>query len=342
MKKFKLLGAILFLVGLGLALGLLVSRSKAEQSGSSPESGATSRLKATYTSINSLSYGSESAGSWGDWGTYWNRIRSAGEWTPSGNGAVGDVRTGKTFYGSSRTQTTGTLSGASVAACSTQQYHDSHASATQANNCTSNITWSDPGDSITGTDKKDGNTTLIWSQYLKNNAGTVEFAASGGSTWNWNGSIVFTVTAANATAGATYTNNGQTFTVVTTIVAGTSLNATATGSPAASGTLTKASGTGDATITFSATAAGTNNVAVGMKTATQLCSERGSGWRLPTEKELMQAYIDGSYWNLTNPANYFWSFTEYDATSAWYVYLSNGTTYTNYKATNAFYVRCVR
>jgi len=50
-----------------------------ERSGGSPESGATSRIKAIYNSLVTLGLGSESAGAWGDWGAYWNRIRSAAE-----------------------------------------------------------------------------------------------------------------------------------------------------------------------------------------------------------------------------------------------------------------------
>lgn len=275
MKKFfsLALGAFALLAILVVSF-YFISQTYAEQSGSSPESGATSRLKATYDSLVSLSYGSESAGSWGDWGTMWNRIRSAAEFTPSGDAAVGDTRTGKTFYSSSRTQQTGTLSGAAVAACSTQQYHDSHASATQANNCVDNITWSDPADGITGTDKRDQNTTLIWSYPLYNNAGTVEFSSSTNSTWSWD-------------------------------------------------------------------ASGANNVAVGGKTASELCSERGNSWRLPTQKELQQAYIDGSYWNLNQPSNTFWSVTEYDATNAWRVTLYSGYT-SNSAKTTTYQVRCVR
>ena len=51
----------------------------AEQSPGTPESGTTSRIKAIYDSLKTLGYGSESAGSWGDWGAYWNRIRSSAE-----------------------------------------------------------------------------------------------------------------------------------------------------------------------------------------------------------------------------------------------------------------------
>lgn len=80
----------------------------AEQSGGSPESGAVSRIKAIYDSLVILGHGSESAGVWGDWGNMWNRIRSAGEWTPDGTATSDDVVAGETFYGSSRTKVTGT------------------------------------------------------------------------------------------------------------------------------------------------------------------------------------------------------------------------------------------
>lgn len=247
-------------------------KARAEQSGGSPESGATSRIKTTYDSVVALGFGSDAAGGWGDWGAYWNRIRSAAEFAPSGNAtAATDVRNTKTFYSNTRVQQTGTYPASS--SCSTQQYHDSHASATPGNNCS--ITWVDPGDSITGNDKKDPRTGLIWSWYLKNNAGTVNFVVTAGNDWSWDG-------------------------------------------------------TTDA-----------DSIAVGNKTASQLCSERGDGWRLPTEKEMMQAYIDGSNWNLTNPAHSFWSLTEYSPTNALYVNLSTGNTYFTAKTTS-YYVRCVR
>lgn len=66
-------------------------------------------------------------------------------------------------------------------------------------------------------------------------------------------------------------------------------------------------------------------------------------WYLPTQKELMQAYIDGAANNLPNPGNYVWSSTEnYNSQSnAWYVSLSYGTTYGSTKVTS-YAVRCVR
>lgn len=66
-------------------------------------------------------------------------------------------------------------------------------------------------------------------------------------------------------------------------------------------------------------------------------------WRLPSQKELMQAYIDGSANHLPNPDNTFWSATEDsgNAAYAWYVNLSYGPT-TNYTKSNNRYARCVR
>lgn len=77
------------------------------------------------------------------------------------------------------------------------------------------------------------------------------------------------------------------------------------------------------------------------RTAIQLCSDMGDGWRLPTQKELMQAYIDGSFWNLSQPAAYHWSATEGSATDSWTVNLSLGSTFPTTE-TDAYGVRCVR
>lgn len=79
----------------------------------------------------------------------------------------------------------------------------------------------------------------------------------------------------------------------------------------------------------------------GNRTAKQLCSDRGDGWRLPTQKELMQAYINGSYFNLSQPSNRFWSATQNDSTGAWTVFLSHGGT-ASLTMSNTLNVRCVR
>lgn len=66
-------------------------------------------------------------------------------------------------------------------------------------------------------------------------------------------------------------------------------------------------------------------------------------WYLPSQKELMQAYIDGSANNLRSPGHYLWSSTEqYSNTSyAWGVRLSDGDTANDTK-TSSYYARCVR
>jgi len=277
MKKiiFIILG-IALVATLGFTTFTIV---KAETSGGSPESGATSRIKTIYDHLkDDLSYGSDAAGAWGDWGAYWNRIRSASEWVPAGDAEVTDVKNGSTFYNTTRTEQTGTYPNPS--SCSTQQYHDSYgAPVTQTTNCTDTLTWTTADPAVTGDDtdaNTDPRTGLIWSNCIINSGGVPTFAATCGTNWSWDG-------------------------------------------------------TTDA-----------DSVAVGSKTAAQLCSERGNGWRLPTQKELMQSYIDGSNFNLTNPANYFWSLTEASATSAWFVLLSLGYTASYDKAPLSRYVRCVR
>jgi hypothetical protein len=107
------------------------------------------------------------------------------------------------------------------------------------------------------------------------------------------------------------------------------------------------------TVTFSPTtdsqwswdASAANNVAVGNMTAPALCSSMGNGWRLPYQKELMQAYIDGAYFNLSQPTLQYWSATEYGSNSAIYVNLSYGNSAPSYNGSKSYayyYVRCVR
>ncbi|MEI6144168.1 MAG: DUF1566 domain-containing protein [Candidatus Berkelbacteria bacterium] len=315
----------------------------AEQSGSTPESGVTSRMKTLYTDLTGLTFGSDSDTP--DWGTYWNRIKTAAKWTPSTTAGAGDVSSTKTFTANgSRSATSGTynlgnlsvgtvksgtlfgvgltgqypsatypLTGAGTVAgagdvksgkvawsndgtqisgnyapvsggpCSTDVL-DPADGGTTGNNCS--LTFTTNSSPVTGDDNRAGNTNkdpltgLTWSQYLKNNAGVIQFVASGGSSWTWN-------------------------------------------------------------------ATGAANVAVGNKTAAQLCNSSanpaGAGvWRLPTQNELMQVFIDGAYWNLTQPSYTFWSATENSVGSvAWYVNLAFGTT----DAIGEGYgydVRCVR
>jgi hypothetical protein len=104
-------------------------------------------------------------------------------------------------------------------------------------------------------------------------------------------------------------------------------------------------------ITYAWNATTTNNystVQAATSTASGLCTNgdhQQTGWYLPHQKQLMQAYIDGSYGNLeaSGVSRTYWSATtkSYGTTNAWYTYLSSGFT-TNDAKTNATYVRCVR
>ena len=274
-SRVKLPFAVLTLIGVMLTSFAFGAVVHGEQGSGSPESGVTSRLKTLYTTLQTAGYGTDT--NTPDWGTYWNRIATASQWVPSGaTASTTDVLSGKTFYGNSRTLQTGTgQAGLAVGSCSTQAYHDSYgAPVTQTTNCVNNVTWTTADPAVTGDDKKDPRSGLVWSQALLNSAGTVTFTTGAPSTWTWD-------------------------------------------------------------------ASGTSNIAVGNKTASQLCSDRGNGWRLPTQKELMQAYIDGSYFNLSQTSTQFWSATENSSTVAWGVFLNNGYTVTNGKTVN-LYVRCVR
>jgi hypothetical protein len=65
-------------------------------------------------------------------------------------------------------------------------------------------------------------------------------------------------------------------------------------------------------------------------------------WYLPSQKELMLAYVNGIANNAPNPAYLYWSSTEYynNASYAWGVYLYVGYTHYGIKTIN-YYARCV-
>jgi hypothetical protein len=74
------------------------------------------------------------------------------------------------------------------------------------------------------------------------------------------------------------------------------------------------------------------------------CEALGDGkWRLPYQKEMMQGYIDGSWANITEASNGFWTATTRsdDTSSAWIVYLHTGSATFN-KKTADYSIRCVR
>lgn len=75
------------------------------------------------------------------------------------------------------------------------------------------------------------------------------------------------------------------------------------------------------------------------------CEALGSGWRLPYQKELMQAYINGSWKNLSNADFTYWSATTKSNNThyAWIASLYYGYAANDTKTNDTGYrVRCVR
>jgi hypothetical protein len=185
-----------------------------------------------------------------------------------------DVKSGDVFYNGSRTQQTGTYQSPGV--CPTQQYTDYYGSpVTPTTNCSQ--TWTTASPTVTGDDKQDPISGLVWSLNITNNDGTPAFSTTAFWDWSWDGTST------------------------------------------------------------------SDSIAVGGKTAVQLCSGMDGGgiWRLPSQKELMQAYIDGSYFNLTNPSSDYWSSTIMYSGSAFYVNLGVGYAVTQ-PYSSGLSVRCVR
>ena len=291
-QKTKILFILLslFLV-VGFFLYQVQDKVLAEQSGSSPESGVTSRIKTIYDSLVTLSHGSESAGGWGNWGVMWNRIRSAAEWVPADSATESDVASGKTFHNTSRSQKTGTANLAmdfSTQSKVTWEDYKNGASA-DGDSAGEEATWTNTKGAATTGVWQDGRTGLYWS-------------ASQGSFSN-----IFTVSSCGFFSNnlrGDYTGGDGTCGNAINYCAGLSLDST-----------------GDAT------------------------SE--TNWYLPSQKELMQAYLDGIY-NQTNATFVstadFWSSTEVSSPTsyAWNVNLNSGLTDGHDKSYPTRAVRCVR
>ena len=246
---------------------------RAEQSGGTPESGSTSRLVTLSTALTSLSYGSTAAGSWGDWGTSWNRIYSAA--TKPFNDAV--ARTLKNGGNADYPQSVGGV----------DDYNNN--AVIPADSYQSSWTTCNVGNNYCGTgrsvaEKQEVNTGLVWSPRISSSA-----------TW-FNANNCQYPNALPGDDGVCNTHGEVACKCV-------KLSSSKTG-----------------------------------------CEGYDDGnWRLPTQKEIMMAYIDGSWAQLTNAATTYWSSTTIsNATqTSWYTNQYNGNT-TNNNKTNNNSVRCVR
>jgi hypothetical protein len=278
----KTIVIILCIVVFGLVSIKTITTVIAEQGGSSPESGVTSRIGTLVNDLVTKGYGSTSAGSWGNWGNMLNRIYSASIWTPtaSSNGATAaNVASGyKFFQGANRQELTGTLVAAPAIDYSLQKNAtmDDYLGTYKGEEST----WTDVG------------TYAVGSTGLS--SGLVRLDGRTGLKWS---------------ASSTATNITNSFTL------------------SADG----ARPTGGNAIAF---CNGLNSASFGGKT----------NWYLPTQKELLQAYIDGMYSQNSSFGTtiYFWSSSEVSngSTYAWGVYLDDGYTVGSNK-TDGRAVRCV-
>ena len=275
--------------------------------GSIPSSGATSRIKTLDDVLTGLGFGSTATGAWGDWGAMWNRIYSAGIWNATlGDAVAGEVFSGKKFYaGANRTLLTGIFSFTGDAAV---------------------------GDVVTGktfyagsSTKQTGIGPALIDYSLQKNAtedDSLGIYKDEESTWT---------NEADGTVGALLLSSGE------------------IKKDSRTGLIWSAASSGTYTNSFTALTDGTrptNGNSVGFCNGLNSNTYGGkTTWYLPTQKELMQAYIDGIYSQDTvfGTTSYFWSSSEYsdDSTNAWNVYLYNGITLNNDKG-NSYDVRCVR
>jgi hypothetical protein len=136
-KYIFLIIGILIITGIVLLVRLGSARDGlspvgAEKTGSSPESGATSKLKQGYDFLVSkgTNYGDSQPSDWpfSITSTYWKRILYSALWSPDGTAAESDVVSGKTFYSNSRTKKTGTMEPMDFSPEQYVQYDDAHAS----------------------------------------------------------------------------------------------------------------------------------------------------------------------------------------------------------------------
>lgn len=347
LKKKVPMYAFALIIGI-TAILFFVTLARGEQSGGSPTSSSTSRIKEAYDWLvaKGANYGSTDAPDWtNNWGSYWNRIMESAAWEPDGTATVSDCTTGATFYAGSdnRTQKTGTSG-----TCGLTSYIQNQALMDYDDwNCANNN--EEASSACAGGD----------SEYTGEEAATWTLTATGGTARSvTDNSVTRTLTSNKVyqdSVTGLYWSDRTTATVDNEFSyvdgddrvspTGNSCNFNSTGTanaycdnqdPLSAYTEDDDVSAADFCLNLQLdgdNADSDNDGATGMET----------DWRLPSQKEFMQAYINGAANNLPGVANGFWSSTEYynSQSNAWSVYLSSGITNGSTKSFN-FYVRCVR
>lgn len=287
-----------------------------------PFSGATSRIKIIDDALTVLGFGTSESGAWGDWGTMWNRIYSSAIWDANlGDADASEVFLGKKFYaGANRTLLTGTYSFTGDAMVS-----DVAAGKTF---------YADSSTKLTGTYSAPATIDYGLQQYsaIDDASGTGDYQGEE-SIWT---STVENVWQDTRT-GLYWSDNRGAMTNLFTIGNCDFFTTTPRGNYG---------GIGD------------TNVDADCGVAINYCATLNFGgktdWYLPSQKEAMQAFIDGMYnqagLNLTDAAtfttgNNFWSSSERSNSdsNAWYYNLGVGTVNIASKTPPSSHnVRCVR
>lgn len=316
-----------------------ITSVKAEQSGTSPESGSTSHLKEAYEWLVSkgVNYGATDAADWSNnWGTMWNRIMEAAAWEPDGAATAAEVPMSLTYHAGNndRTIQTGTL----YSTWELQEYDD--LKCTENNRETNNAcsagqfeyvgeegTWTlkaTGGTAVSVTDNAvtltiasnrvymDNRTKLYWSDRSNTNTDN-EFRYMNGddrtnpssTSCNFNSAGVANEYCDNQDPNNVYTEDND----VSAAEFCLNLQLDADN------------------------ADGDSNGATGTET----------DWRLPTQKEAIIAYANGAENNLNNAQANMWTSTELNnsGSTAWLVNMGTGIVTSFTKTLNNF-VSCVR
>lgn len=314
----------------------------AEQSGSSPESGVASRISEAYDWLlgKGDNYGLTDAADWvNDWGARWNRIMEAAAWDPDGTATESSVPSGLTFYagGNDRTQRIGTM----FEAQGLQDYDDWNCT---GNNAESATACSAGNSEYTG---EEGSWTLTASggtaRSVTDNSVTITLTSNKVYRDEWT-KLYWT----DANAGGNIVDNEFQYIDGDDRVnpTGNSCNFNSPGTANAycdnQDPLNGYAQDNDVSAAEFClnlqldgdNADNDNDGATGMET----------DWRLPTQKELQQAYIDGAANNLPTVDQLpFWGSTEYYFTesNAATISLYFGRSVTQVKNINSS-VRCIR